>query len=294
MGEGLWVWWRHWAESSQLHCPTFPHQPAYPSKKGSHPYINTACTCHLDEGKSTAALFVKLDCHCSLSWQSTPTHTQVYYCRMSSLNFSNLISHLPFTAETPGGLEVPLWVHALILHSWVSLLFCDIPSSSDEHRESSHLILKWPELTSFAQETNNCRCSWLITTICTLGPQKCQHEKERERARDKETEWLTNMHWGGMMETKGDRERWYLACLLIKGYRAEAQIAYSHERICNEKQYVTKLNSHITCTHTHTLIHIFTQNRHTQKASRDSWHSTFMARDLTISVLHKQILLTAY
>lgn len=74
------------------------------------------------------------------------------------------------------------------------------------------------------------------------------------------------------METKGDRERWYLACLLIKGYRAEAQIAYSHERICNEKQYVTKLNSHITCTHTHThtLIHIFTQNRHTQKASRES------------------------
>lgn len=42
---------------------------------------------------------------------------QVYYCTMSGLHFSNLISHLPFTAETAGGLVVPLWVHALILHS---------------------------------------------------------------------------------------------------------------------------------------------------------------------------------
>lgn len=68
MGEGLWVWWRHWAEPSQLRWPTFPHQPAYPSKKKAaiHTLIQT-CTCHLDEGKSTAALFVKLDCHCSLS-----------------------------------------------------------------------------------------------------------------------------------------------------------------------------------------------------------------------------------
>lgn len=42
---------------------------------------------------------------------------QVYYCTMSGLHFSNLISHLPFTAETAGGLVVPVWVHALILHS---------------------------------------------------------------------------------------------------------------------------------------------------------------------------------
>lgn len=70
------------------------------------------------------------------------------------------------------------------------------------------------------------------------------------------------------METKGDRERWYLACLLIKGYRAEAQIAYSHERICNEKQYVTKLNSHTTCTHTHAHTHIHTKQTHTESQQR--------------------------
>lgn len=45
------------------------------------------------------------------------------------------------------------------------------------------------------------------------------------------------------MASEGGRERRYLACRLTKGYRAEPQIAYSHERICNEKQYVTKLNS---------------------------------------------------
>ena len=65
-----------------------------------------------------------------------------------------------------------------------------------------------------------------------------------ERLRERET----------LMRSDGHRERQYLACLLTKGYRAVPQIAYSHERICNEKQYVTKLPSH-THTHTHTHTH---------------------------------------
>lgn len=35
----------------------------------------------------------------------SPPHRRFYYCRMSSLDFGNLISRLPFTAETPRGLE---------------------------------------------------------------------------------------------------------------------------------------------------------------------------------------------
>lgn len=96
----------HWAASSLLHWPASLHQPTYPSKEAVIRTLLQTCTSRRDEGKSAAALFVKLDSRLSLSWQSR----QVYYSRMSSLDFSNLISHLPFTAETPGGLEVPFWV----------------------------------------------------------------------------------------------------------------------------------------------------------------------------------------
>ncbi len=75
-----------------------------------------------------------------------------------------------------------------------------------------------------------------------------------------------------------ETERQLLGSLLTKGYRAQLQIAYSHERICNEKQYVTKLNSHTdTHTHTHTYTHT-----HTQETGRYCWHSTFIVLELTI------------
>lgn len=84
--------------------------------------------------------------------------------------------------------------------------------------------------------------SLLITRICRWG---CVPRNGSER----ESEWGTQ--WGGVMDNEWDTGRHCLACLLTKGYRADLQIAYSHERICNEKRFVTKLNSP-PVTHTHT------------------------------------------
>lgn len=48
-----------------------------------------------------------------------------------------------------------------------------------------------------------------------------------------------------------EKEGGNLAFLLSKGCQADSQIAYSHERICNERQCATTLNPHARA-HTHT------------------------------------------